>query len=345
MENSAPISHAMTGYTEEQTVKREIGALDRRSVGRRTTTFLACTLTLVSGSTVRADEGGTSFWLPGQYASFAGVSPPPGWSIPTELYYYSGSAPDSSSAAQGAAVASGTRSQSWQLSLSPTYAPATTVLGGQPAIFLSFGVGGNTTQADQGGSASPASQTVSGLTDVSPGATLGWTHGTDYWLVYLVGGIPVGSYESQRLANVGIGHAAIDAGGAYTYDDSSKSGLSLSAGVGFTYNFENYSTLYQNGIDSHLGWSAMQSLSANWRLGLAGYVYYQLTGDSGSGDTCGPCKSRVASVGPQVNYNFTVAGQQWSANLRGYYEFWAQNRLEGYAVFATLTIPLGGAQK
>ena len=79
----------------------------------------------------------------------------------------------------------------------------------------------------------------------------------------------------------------------------------------------------------------MQSLSASWRVGLAGYVYYQLTGDSGSGDTCGPCKSRVAAVGPQVSYNFNVAGQQWSADLRGYYEFWAQNRLEGYALIAT----------
>jgi hypothetical protein len=291
---------------------------------------------------VHADEGGTSFWLPGQYASFAAAAPPPGWSIATELYYYSGSAPDSAS--QAAAVPPGTRSQSTQLSLSPTYSPETNVLAGQLALFLSFGAGINTTQANQSGSGSPGSQTVSGLTDVSPGATLSWTRGPDYWMAYLTGNIPVGSYDSQRLANIGIGHAAIDAGGAYTYDDSSKSGLSLSAGAGFTYNFENWNTDYQNGIDFHLGWSVMQSLSATWRVGLAGYIYYQLTGDSGSGNICGPCKSRVAAVGPQVNYSFTVAGQQWSANLRGYYEFWAQNRLEGYTVFATLSITLGGTK-
>jgi len=29
--------------------------------------------------------------------------------------------------------------------------------------------------------------------------------------------------------------------------------------------------------------------------------------------------------------------------LRGYWEFWAQNRVEGHAVFATLIIPLGPA--
>ena len=294
---------------------------------------------LASWTTVRADEGGTSFWLPGQYASFAAVSPPPGWSIATELYYYNGSAPDSAS--QGAAVAPGTRSQSTQLSLAPTYSPEAKVLGGQLALFLSFGVGWNATQESQSGEAL-----------VKPSPALQMFHlgrpwvghdGSDYWMVYLTGNIPVGSYDSQRLANIGIGHAAIDAGGAYTFA-SSRSGLSLSVGGGFTYNFENWNTNYQNGIDSHLGWSVTQSVSATWRVGLAGYVYYQLTGDSGSGNTCGPCKSRVASVGPQVNYNFTVAGQQWSANLRGYYEFWAQNRLEGYTVFATLSIPLGGTK-
>ena len=309
---------------------------------RWATTMVASVLSLAPWVMARADEGGTSFWLPGQYANLAAVPPPPGWSIPTQLYYYSGSAPDSASAAQDAAVAPGIRSQSMQLSLSPTYAPETKVLGGQLALFLSFGVGSNTTQ--QGGSASPSSQTVSGLTDATTGATLGWTRGNDYWMVYLAGNIPIGSYDSQRMANIGIGHAAIDGGGSYTYYNS-RTGLSLSAGGGFTYNFENYSTDYQNGIDSHLGWSVLQSVSANWRVGLAGYVYYQLTGDRGSGDNCGPCKSRVASVGPQVTYNFTVAGQEWSADVRGYYEFWAQNRLEGYAVFATLSIPLRGGEK
>ena len=299
--------------------------------------MVASLLSVALGEPARADEGGTSFWVPGQYASLAAVPPAPGWSIATTLYYYNGSAPDSASSAQSSAVAPGTRSQTTQLSLTPSYAPETTLLGGQLALFLSFGVASNTTQASQSGES--LTQTVAGPIDISPGATLGWTHGNDYWLAYLTGNIPAGSYDSQRLANIGIGHTAIDAGGGYTYD-SSRSGLSWSVALGFTYNFENYSTDYQNGIDSHLGWSVMQSLSATWRVGLAGYVYYQLTGDRGSGDSCGPCKSRVASVGPQVTYNFTVGPQEWSLNLRGYYEFWAQNRLEGFAVFATLSIPL-----
>ena len=36
---------------------------------------------------------------------------------------------------------------------------------------------------------------------------------------------------------------------------------------------------------------------------------------------------------------------QWYASLRGYWESWAENRLEGYAVFASLCIPLGSGPK
>jgi len=205
---------------------------------------------------------------------------------------------------------------------------------------LQYGV--NKAEENQGMPAA-VSETVAGFADVVPGVQLSWTRGDHYWLFYLVGNIPVGAYDSQRIANMGIGHAAIDAGGGYTYNSSS--GLSLSAVGGLTYGLENYSTNYRNGIDSHLGWGVMQSLSEHWRAGVAGYLHYQLSGDSGSGDTCGPCKSRVASVGPQATYVFTVAGREWSLDLRAYYEFWAQNRFEGASVFATLSIPLGPLTK
>ncbi|MBB3456484.1 hypothetical protein FHT86_004792 [Rhizobium sp. BK313] len=54
-----------------------------------------------------------------------------------------------------------------------------------------------------------------------------------------------------RRANLGIGHAAVDAGAGYTYLDTTTGwGFSTTADV--TYNFENPDTDYQNGIDSHL---------------------------------------------------------------------------------------------
>jgi hypothetical protein len=36
-------------------------------------------------------------------------------------------------------------------------------------------------------------------------------------MTYVFGDVPVGAYDSTRLANIGVGHGAIDAGGGYTY--------------------------------------------------------------------------------------------------------------------------------
>ena len=52
-------------------------------------------------------------------------------------------------------------------------------------------------------------------------------------------------------------------------------------------------------------------------------------------------KSSIAAVGPQLGYALTVNDQPAYANLRGYWEFGAKNRVEGTAVFVTLSIPLG----
>src|SRR6516164_6248910 len=62
------------------------------------------------------------------------------------------------------------------------------------------------------------------------------------------GDIPVGAYQSNRLANIGIGHGTVDAGVGYTYFDQ-PAGREFSAVLGFTANLENASTNYTNGID------------------------------------------------------------------------------------------------
>lgn len=309
--------------------------------------LLVSTLIIASWADALADEGGTSFWLPGQVASLAAVPPNPGWSLSTDTYSYSGGVTASEILSHGQTLTAGERTREALLLLTLAYAPQTKVLGGQPVISLGGGYGGNRVQADVSvssrGTELDRSDNVWGFTDLSPTASLAWNQGVHSEMVYLTGNIPVGSYNSGRLANIGIGFWAVDAGGGYTYYDQ-RTGWEFSAVAGFTYNFENGTTDYQNGIDSHLDWSVSKFLSAAWEVGIAGYVYYQLTGDSGSGDIVGPFKSRVAGIGPQVAYAFKVDGQQWCANLRGYYEFWAENRYEGYAVFATLSIPLGSAQ-
>jgi hypothetical protein len=304
-------------------------------------------LTLTS-NTALADEGGVPFWTSGQFASLAATPPTPGWSLAATLYYYSGSAGKATTFERGGTLVAGTRSSSPLLTLQPGYAAESKILGGQPYVGLSWGAGNNRASVDitlsQPALGVSRADAITGGSDLFPFASLAWAKGNDNWMSYLTGDIPVGAYQTSRLANVGIGHGAIDAGGAYTYLND-KTGLEFSGVAGVTYNWENTHTNYQNGMDSHLDWALSQFLSKNWELGIVGYVYYQLGGDSGSGDKVGAFKSRVAAVGPELGYAFKVNGQAASFALRGYWEFWAQNRLEGYALFATLSIPLGTASK
>jgi hypothetical protein len=324
---------------------------DSPLAGRCTSALVALAVTFSLWVSARADEGGVSFWLPGQYSSFAAVPQAPGWYLPTQLYYYNGSASGTKNFQSGDALNLGLSSQAALLFFTPTWVPNETWFGGQPSFSLTFGGGWNSTSADVSASlasfgtqAINRSDTDTGGADLYPQAQIAWTSGNNNWMTYVTGDLPVGSYSSTRLSNIGLGHTAIDVGGAYTYFNGT-SGSEASATLGVTYNGMNTSTNYQSGVDSHLDWAVSQFLSQNWQVGVVGYVYYQLTGDSGSGDHVGSFKSRVASIGPELGYSFTVGGQQWYANLRGYWEFWAQNRLEGYAVFATLSIPLGGGPK
>ena len=54
----------------------------------------------------------------------------------------------------------------------------------------------------------------------------------------------------SRLANLGLGHGAIDFGAGYTYFNP-QTGNEFSAVAGATYNFKNTSSQYQNGIVYH----------------------------------------------------------------------------------------------
>jgi hypothetical protein len=81
-----------------------------------------------------------------------------------------------------------------------------------------------------------------------------------------------------------------------------------------------------------------QFLSKQWMVGLVGYVYNQLTGDSGSGDHVGPFESRVVGVGPQIGYIFPFGNYQGYLNLKGYGEFDAHDRPHGYNAWLTLSI-------
>jgi len=104
--------------------------------------------------------------------------------------------------------------------MTASYVFASPVLGGQLAVGLAGAAGHNSTSIDGTLTNSVGSLTVTrtgsisderwGFADLYPTASLRWNSGVNNFMVYLTGDLPVGTYDSSRLANFGIGHGAID---------------------------------------------------------------------------------------------------------------------------------------
>ena len=305
-----------------------------------------------------ADENGVSFWVPGFFGSLAATPQQPGWSFAGVNYYTNVSA--SGNAAVSKEITIGQFNPALNASINanvsaradigffaPTYVFATPFLGGQASVSLLAAYGQNSTALNGtiAGTIRPIpftrtvalSQTTDGLGDLVPQFALRWNAGVNNYMAYITGDIPVGLYHSSNLANLGIGHGAIDGGVGYTYFDP-KAGNEFSATVGLTGNFENTSTGYTNGIDAHLDLGASKFLTKQLQVGLVGYVYDQLTPDSGCAPVLCPFESRVLGVGPQVGYLFPAGNMQGYLNLKGYKEFDNFDRPDGYNVWLTFVL-------
>jgi hypothetical protein len=317
---------------------------------------LVALLAVAASSPARADEGGVGFWLPGQFGSLAAAPQVPGWSVGIVNVYESVSASGNVAAAREVTIGklNPTAHVNLNLNLSanpdlvlvaPSYAFATPVFGGQFAVGMGAATGRSTgdlngtltvnvgplTATRQG----EISDARFGFSDLYPQTSLRWNSGVNSWMVYGTGDIPVGTYDSSRLANLGIGHGAVDGGAGYTYFDP-KTGHEFSAVTGLTFNFSNPSTNYQNGIDWHVDLGASQFISKTTQVGVVGYFYQQLTADSGAPPFLGENLSRVAGVGPQIGFIFPAGSMQGYLNLKGYWEFAAENRASGWNAWVTL---------
>ena len=322
---------------------------------------LAGTIVLSTATRSLADEGGVSLWVPGFFGSLSAIPQVPGFSFGNILYYSQVKA--GGNVAFARQVSAGNINVNFNGNLdasihgraeplylaAPGYTFATPVLGGQFNITVaipygrlqssvdatitgSFGLGPGFTVGRS------LTETVTGFGDLGPMASLRWNFGVHNFMTYLTGNLTTGVYHSDSIANLGIGHNAIDGGGAYTYLDP-KAGHEFSATLGFIYNFENTHTNYQNGINMHLDLAASQFLTKQWQVGLVGYWYQQLSCDSGSGNRLGCFESRVGGIGPQIGYVIPISKElQGYINLKGYGEFAAENRPQGWNAWLTFAI-------
>jgi hypothetical protein len=280
--------------------------------------FIAFAAIASSTNLSKADEGGVGFWFPGLFGSLSAVPQVPGWAVGIVNLYNPVSASGNVAAARQVTINNLPVNVNVNLNatikanpnlvlVDPTYVFATPVFGGQLAASLAgaygrsiAGLSGTLTESVGGITVTKQGaieDARDGFTDLYPEVAIRWNSVVNNWMIYGMGDIPVGTYDSTRLANFGIGHGAMDGGVGYTYFDQ-KAGHELSVVTGVTYNLVNPSTDYQNGIDWHLDWAASQFLTKTLHVGAVGYVYEQLTSDRGCAAILCPFESRTVGIGP-----------------------------------------------
>ena len=325
-------------------MKKTMGRHDMTGHFRHATLAAALAVTCFAARPALADEGGISFWLPGNFGSLAAAPGTPGWSWATVYYHTDVSSGAGQQFPRGGRVDVGISGKGDLAFFGPTYIFATPVLGAQLSVSV-LGVGGRNEASAALSLTGPLGNTIGvnrtqdlvAFGDIIPQVALKWNMGVNNLMVYGMGDIPIGAYDPVRLANLGIGHGAIDFGGGYTYFNP-QTGNEFSWVAGLTYNFKNTDTQYQNGMDFHLDWGASHFLSKQVQVGLVGYYLQQVTDDFGAPASLGGFRSRVAGVGPQVGFLFPVGDMQGYLNLKGYWEFAAQNRPEGWNTWVTFAI-------
>ena len=310
---------------------------------------------VASGNPANGDEGGVSYWLPGEFGSLSAAPLVPGWAVGIINVYESVSASGNIAAAREVTIGNLNPNAKVNLNLNlsahpdlvlvdPAYVFATKVFGGQLAVSMGAAAGRSSGELDGTLTVAAGPLTATrqgqitdaryGFSDLYPETSLRWNSGVHSWMFYAAGDIPVGTYDSTRLANLGVGHGAIDGGAGYTYFDQKNE---FSVVTGMTYNFINPSTDYQNGIDWHIDWGASQFVTKTIQVGLVGYFFRQLTADRGAAAFLGENLTQVAGIGPQFGLLFPAGSMQGYLNLKAYAEFAAENRAAGFNAWVTLS--------
>jgi len=298
----------------------------------------------------KASEGGASLYVLGTGGPGAAVLPPvSGVFLVNTAYYYKGSAGAERAFQVGGQVVAGVEATIAADFATVLSVPEGKILGATPAVGLIVpfgqpwvrvdatltGPGGNTLSLSRG-------DTNFIIGDPVIMAALGWTRGKTHVQVANLLNVPVGEYRSGRgqLANLAFHRWANDLSVAVTWLDP-QAGWDLSAKTGVTFNGTNPATQYRTGTEWHVEASVEKKFSPTWSMGVQGYYFDQLTGDSGSGNRVGAFKGRVLGVGGHAAYNFKIMGKiPATLRLHGIKEFEARNRLEGHSIFLDFSMPL-----
>jgi hypothetical protein len=301
-------------------------------------TVLAGCFVLTAAAQGKAAEYAFSSYGLGGAAFGAGVTPPPGTYLTTVSSYYAGDI-GSSISFGGVTINAGSRVEAYFSGLNVLYVPQTKLFGGSLGLAVTIPVGHIDLDATLGVGPFSLSRGVDGwgLGDIVSRAQLGWQHGEFAHTAYVQAVAPTGKWDPGFSPIIGLHRPGIDTGWSFTWNNKATK-LQFNGTAGVTFNFENTETDYKTGNEFHFEWAIGYELAPGFVLGVVGYDYRQLTGDSGSGARLGPLKGRVDAVGPGLSTTTVIGTTPVILNLRHYQEFNVDKRWEGNSTIASGTI-------
>ena len=288
-----------------------------------------------------AEEGGSGHYLPGSMASFIDVVPlTETFVLRLNVLAYDGDISKDLSIPIAGTTAADVRAKSTALGLTALWRPS---WGGSGDWSYAMSATIPYVWMDVSGSVASGpvsvqrSDSVSGLGDavliplmlnynVTPDFS------TEFRLVFYA---PTGSYELGRLANTGKNFWTVEPTLALRYLGQTN-GIEATLFTAVDYNRENPDTHYKSGNQFHLDGTLAQHFPFAGGLtgvGLNGFYYRQLTGDSGSGATFGDFKAETVGIGPVLSYAGKWGGNDIVTELKWLHETHTEKRLQGDTVF------------
>lgn len=289
--------------------------------------LLICSL-ILGMQTAQATEGASSHYFPGSSTAFAVATPPaPGLMMASQTLYYNGRA---AAAVMGGYAHLDLKAEACYDYIGAFYTFKKPVLGGRLQIGAAVPVGHASVNANVGTPyhAINASDNRTDIGDSMVSAALYWGKGNFHYKLVESIFIPTGGYNADNLANVGRNYWSFDTSLAMTWLDS-KTGTEISVTPGIMFNTRNTATDYKSGNEFHVDFAVNKFLSPDFAMGLHGYYYRQLSGDSGSGAVLGGFEGESFGIGPAFLWLPKAGKGKLSVSAKWLHDLRQTNRMHG----------------
>lgn len=159
-------------------------------------------------------------------------------------------------------------------------------------------------------------------------AIFGWDYKDFHWKTGLAIYAPTGECSSGDLAPLGKGFWSFEPFAGFTYFKP-KYGQEVSIGAAWAFTTKNPQTHYVSGQQLNLEWLVAQHLPLGFSVGVTGYYYQQVTGDSGSWAKFGDFRAQTIAIGPNIGYMWKT---NRAVNAQWFYELDTTRRFQGKVI-------------